>query len=240
MKHENHEDNLGEDQQDVVGFARESHAQENAEDVKGQEGNDDFGDDTGNDFLEFLKDVLHGAAAFMGNAQSCYEREHKCTHHINHGWYLDFEEGLEFFSLIYCHMGRVGYHVWKECRTCTIGKQTCQDGVGKGDAHSGKEEFSGSVTDVGNGWCYETDDDERYHKAQKLAEDAVEGEKRSDGSFIEEIAEDYTQQDGNDDSCQKWHFDSFHIRKIAFCLQRYDISDEFPSFLIIDYTFPNE
>ena len=25
------------------------------------------------------------------------------------------------------------------------------------------------------------DDDERYHKAQKLAEDAVEGEKRSDG-----------------------------------------------------------
>ena len=66
----------------------------------------------------------------------------------------------------------------------------------------GKKEFSGSMTDVGNGWCYETDDDERYHKAQKLAEDAVEGEKRSDGRFIEEIAEDYTQQDGNDDSCQ--------------------------------------
>ena len=107
---------------------------------------------------------------------------------------------------------------WKECRACAIGKKTRQDGVGKGDAHSGKEEFSGSVTDVGNGWRNETDDDERYHKAQKLAEDAVEGEKRSDGRFIEEIAEDYTQQDGNDDSCQEWHFDSFHIRKIAFCL----------------------
>ena len=53
-----------------------------------------------------------------------------------------------------------------------------------------------------------------------------------DGRFIEEIAEDYTQQDGNDDSCQKWHFDSFHIRKIAFCLQRYDISDFFPSILL--------
>lgn len=76
------------------------------------------------------------------------------------------------------------------------------------------------------------DDDERYHKAQKLAEDAVEGEKRSDGRFIEEIAEDYTQQDGNDDSCQEWHFDSFHIRKIAFCLQRYDISNFFPSILL--------
>ena len=63
-------------------------------------------------------------------------------------------------------------------------------------------EVDGSVTDVGNGWRNETDDDERYHKAQKLAEDAVEGEKRSDGRFIEEIAEDYTQQDGNDDSCQ--------------------------------------
>ena len=46
-----------------------------------------------------------------------------------------------------------------------------------------KKEFSGSVTDVGNGWCYETDDDERYHKAQKLAEDAVEGEKRSCGRW---------------------------------------------------------
>lgn len=96
------------------------------------------------------------------------------------------------------------------------------------------------MTDVGNGWRNETDDDERYHKAQKLAEDAVEGEKRSDGHFIEEIAEDYTQQDGNDDSCQEWHFDSFHIRKIAFCLQRYDISDFFPSILVIDYTFSNE
>lgn len=113
-------------------------------------------------------------------------------------------------------MGRIGNHVRKECRACAIGKKTRQDGVGKGDAHSGKEEFSGSVTDVGNGWRNETDDDERYHKAQKLAEDAVEGEKRSDGRFIEEIAEDYTQQDGNDDSCQEWHFDSFHIRKIAF------------------------
>ena len=28
------------------------------------------------------------------------------------------------------------------------------------------------------------------------------------------------------------HFDSFHIRKIAFCLQRYDISDFFPSILL--------
>ena len=89
-------------------------------------------------------------------------------------------------------MGRIGNHVRKECRACAIGKKTRQDGVGKGDAHSGKEEFSGSVTDVCNGWRNETDDDERYHKAQKLAEDAVEGEKRSDGSFIEEIAEDYT------------------------------------------------
>ena len=48
------------------------------------------------------------------------------------------------------------------------------------------------MTNVGNGWCNETDDDERYHKAQKLAEDAVEGEECSNGSFIEEIAENYT------------------------------------------------
>ena len=232
MEYENHEDNLGEDQQDMVGFTRESHTQENAEDVKRQEGNDDFGDDSGNDFLEFLKNLLHRAAAFVGNAQSGNEGEYEGTHHIYHGRYLDFEEGLEFFSLIYYHMGRIGNHVWEECRAGAIGKQTRQDGVGKGDAHGSKKEFSGSVTDVGNGWCYETDDDERYHKAQKLAEDAVEGEKRSDGRFIEEIAEDYTQQDGNDDSCQKWHFDSFHIRKIAFCLQRYDISDFFPSILL--------
>ena len=168
----------------------------------------------------------------MGNAQSGNERENEGTHHIYHGRYLDFEEGFEFFHFIYCHMGRIGNHVRKECRACAIGKKTRQDGVGKGDAHSGKEEFSGSVTDVGNGWRNETDDDERYHKAQKLAEDAVEGEKRSDGRFIEEIAEDYTQQDGNDDSCQEWHFDSFHIRKIAFCLQRYDISNFFPSILL--------
>ena len=76
-----------------------------AEDVKRQEGNDDFGNDTGNDFLEFLKNVLHGAAAFVRNAQSGDEREDEGTHHIYHGRYLDFEEGFEFFYIIYCHMG---------------------------------------------------------------------------------------------------------------------------------------
>ena len=54
--------------------------------------------------------------------------------------------------------------MWKKSRTCTIGKQTRQDGIGKGDAHGGKEEFSGSMTDVGNGWCNETNDDERFIK----------------------------------------------------------------------------
>ena len=105
MEHENHEDNLSEDEQNMVGFARESHVQEDAEDVKGQERDDDFGDDARHYFLEFLEDVLHGAAAFMGNAQSSYEREHKCTHYIYHSRYLDFEEGFEIFYLINCHMG---------------------------------------------------------------------------------------------------------------------------------------
>ena len=36
MKYENHEDNLCEDKQNVVGLAGESHAQEDAEDIKGQ------------------------------------------------------------------------------------------------------------------------------------------------------------------------------------------------------------
>ena len=58
MKYENHEDNLCEDQQNVVGFAGESHAQEDAEDIKGQERDDDFGNDTGNDFLEFLEVIM--------------------------------------------------------------------------------------------------------------------------------------------------------------------------------------
>ena len=121
MEHENHEDNLCEDKQNMVCFARESHTQEDAEDVKGQEGNDDFGYDTRYDFLEFLKNVLHGAAAFVRNAQSGNEREDECTHHVYHGWYLDFEEGFEFFCLIYCHMGRVGNHVREERRSCAIG-----------------------------------------------------------------------------------------------------------------------
>ena len=121
MKYENHEDNLCKDQQDVVGFARESHTQENAEDVKGQEGNDDFGDDTGNDFLEFLKNLLHRAAAFVGNAQSGNEGEYEGTHHIYHGMYLDFEERFEILHYIYCHMSRVGNHVREESRACAIG-----------------------------------------------------------------------------------------------------------------------
>ena len=43
------------------------------------------------------------------------------------------------------------------------------------------------MTDVGNGRCYETDDDERYHKAKKLAEDSVEGEERSDAASLKKL-----------------------------------------------------
>lgn len=67
------------------------------------------------------------------------------------------------------------------------------------------------MSDVGNGRCYKSDDDEWNHKSQKLAEDAIECEKQSDPSLCENIAKDNSQYDGNENFAEKRYLYFFHV-----------------------------
>ena len=202
MQHKDNNDDLCEDHQDMVSLARMGHAQEDAEDVKGQEGYDDLGNDARHNVLKLLKHLVQGLAAHVGNAQAYHKREHERTHDVEHGGYLYLKERFQLHGLVYRHRGGVGNESGKERRPCAVGKQASKDGVAKGKGHRDDEQFARPIANVGNGWRHQSDDDQRYHKTQKLAKDAVEGEKRSDESLIKDVAEDHAQHNGHNDLCQ--------------------------------------
>ena len=54
------------------------------------------------------------------------------------------------------------------------------------------------MTDVGNSWSHQSDNDKRYHKAQKLTENTIEGEEKSYPFFRENISQYDAQYDGDD------------------------------------------
>ena len=178
------------------------HAQEDAEDVKGQEGYDDLGNDARHYVLKLLKHLVQGLAAHVGNAQAYHKREHERTHDVEHGGYLYLKERFQLHGLVYRHRGGVGNEAGKERRPCAVGKQARKDGVTKGKGHRDDEQLARPIANVGNGWRHQSDDDQRYHKTQKLAKDAVEGEKRSDEGLIKDVAEDHAQHNGHNDLCQ--------------------------------------
>ena len=178
------------------------HVQEDAEDVKGQEGYDDLGNDARHNVLKLLKHLVQGLAAHVGNAQAYHKREHERTHDVEHGGYLYLKERFQLHGLVYRHRGGVGNESGKERRPCAVGKQARKYGVAKGKGHRDDEQLARPIANVGNGWRHQSDDDQRYHKTQKLAEDTVEGKKRSDEGLIKDVAEDHAQHNGHNDLCQ--------------------------------------
>ena len=113
MEYQNDEDDLGKDHQDAICLSSKRHVEEDAEDIKWQERNDELGDDARYDVLEFSEDIVHCAARFVGNTNASDKGEYKCTHHIHHGWYFQFEERFEFLYFIYGYMSCASYHVRK-------------------------------------------------------------------------------------------------------------------------------
>ena len=69
---------------------------------------------------------------------------------------------------------------------------------------------------IGNGWSHQAHDDERYHETEKLAEDAIERKETSHQRLIEHIAQQNTQNDGDDNSRQQRNFYLFHFSYDSF------------------------
>lgn len=173
MEYKDNNDDLGEDQQDAVSLSRIGHIEEDAEDIEWQKRNDDAADNARHDVLELGKHILHRARFLIGNAQACHKREHKRTHHIEHGGYLEFEERFQVFHLAHTHLPRICHHRREEQFSRSVAQQTSKNGIGKGQPHRDEQQLACPMTDIGDSWCHQPQDDERYHEPKKLAENTI-------------------------------------------------------------------
>ena len=93
VEHEDDDNNLGKDQENVVGTAGKCHFEEDAEDVERQQGDDGCLYDNLHQLAHFAKTLFQCGGMTVGYAQSGHEREHEGCHDIEQRWNLDFKEG---------------------------------------------------------------------------------------------------------------------------------------------------
>ena len=174
VEDEDDHDDTGKDGKDMVSLARPRHVEEDAEDVDGQQGDDGLGDGGGDDCLEVGKEPLERGQLGIGDAQAYDEGEEQTTHHINERRHGDGEIGLDGGGLLDLGRGDAAYHVGEEPGAGAKGEKPGKDGIEIGYEHGDDQQPSGSATDIADGGGDQSDDDEGYHEAQKLAEDAIE------------------------------------------------------------------
>ena len=156
---------LYEDCQDCEYLAHEGHVQEDSEDVERQQGNDGCLYGLDDYLLEIVYGILESIPAFQyGKSQTEHEGEYQSRHHVHQRRNRDGEEGERFAcGLDLCK--RFGaYHGREYCGSCQVGAKTCKDSGSVSDEHCRQQHLAGSLSDVGYGRSYKSDDDQRYCK----------------------------------------------------------------------------
>ena len=92
--HEDNHDQLEENAQNTRYLPRLSHREEDAEDVEGQQRDDDLRDDTLDDEFEIIHHALELVAVDVSHAQSQHEGENEGGHHAHQRGHFDREERL--------------------------------------------------------------------------------------------------------------------------------------------------
>ena len=101
--------------------------------------------------------------------------------------------------ILYFYRLRV-YQCREEGRARKESQQSCDDGVCIGQPNRQQQQFACRSSDVGNGWSYQSDDDERDEKSQELTEHIVECHKHAHPAFRQHVSYQYAQYDGDDNA----------------------------------------
>ena len=93
MQRKDNDNNLGKHGHHAHYVAAESHVEEDAEDIHGQEGDDNALDNAHDDGFHLVGGTAQHRVTAVCNAQTHDERQHKRTHHVYRGRNVDGEIG---------------------------------------------------------------------------------------------------------------------------------------------------
>ena len=122
-----------------------------------------------------MQSILKGRSVKCRKPKSESECKYECCHYIHKWRYGDGEIRTEFPGL--CHFLNFSAslnHFREQCRSCKVGCESRKHSGSVCDGHCHQKHFSRCLSYVGNGWCYQSHDDQRNGKSEKLAEDSVE------------------------------------------------------------------
>ena len=128
-----------------------SHLQEDAEDVEGQAGDDDVGDDPHNDVAEVVEEPLHRFAFKGARAEPQYKGEDKGCGHGDECRHLDCEIGGK--GIAHVHIAQGGKPVAQDMgigqRTREIGERARKDSGAVCHGHGDEQQSSCAHAQLG-------------------------------------------------------------------------------------------
>ena len=181
------------------------HVEEYAEDVDGQEREDDGLDGVDNNVLEVRCHAAQGIGLQPGDAESHSEGQHEGGHHVEGFGYGDGEEGFGGRVLADALQGYAGLDERGEEPLAHAEGEEAGEECGAVGQHDGEEEHPAGTpaapfVHIGDGRRYQTHDNEGHKEAQELAEQPVEGDEQADGKVGRHDAERNTEDDGYQDA----------------------------------------
>ena len=160
VEQEDETDNLEECAQHGSHMAFGSHLQEDAEDVEGQAGDDNRGDDTGDDVAEVDKEPFHGGAADGGSGKSQDKCKNQGGGDRDECRHFDGEIGSKRIAHVHAteRSEAVAENVGIGKCAGAVGKGTRKDGGAVGENHRDEQQLARTLAKVGNAGGYKADD----------------------------------------------------------------------------------
>ena len=207
MHNKYHTDDGDKDIDDAPSLSRIRHIEENREDIDGQNGDERHLDRLGNDITELVKRLLEIGGLKERDAQSHHKGRDERAHHVKQRRYLDGKEGFEFLGRSYSLGGLAAIDERREdARAREITEETREHRVAIGNECRDQQQFTRTLTDIGNSRGHQPHDNQGDEERQEVTEHAVKGDETPDSPLREKHAAQYAHNDGDDDSWQETNF----------------------------------
>ena len=206
---EDHRDQFHEDVQHPGHLPRLGHRQKDAENVEGQQRNDDAQNHQLDDPLEIVHRRLERHRTDIGHAQPQHEGEDQRRHHTHHGRHFDREIGRKGRPFLGQYGGGAFEQRRKEKPPRQIGPEPRKEREGIGQRGGQGQQTPGVPAQIGDARSHQPENQQRNGESQKLPENRIEGQRDARRPAGEEESAGDAQRNGQHDARQKSEFE-FH------------------------------
>ena len=121
------------------------------------------------------------------------ERKDQCAHHFKDGRDGNLKEWFYRHLAVHLHAAHRLHDTRERCLSHAECQQSCNNRIDIGDDDGYHQQFACSLTDIGDGWCHQSDDNQRNDERKELPEHAVERGKQPHAAHRQKLPRDNTQ-----------------------------------------------